>query len=138
MKILNVILATGFVLSMATTAFARTDEVTLQAGDSNFTSIPACGNQARVKAVYAKQSGHLVLRMCDIQWCKYPVILNTNAKFKESGDGKSEYYYSESQGKRLNSTCFEFELHNPTGTQKIRSIIGEDSYSENAAKITVE
>ena len=127
-----------FLVFAAQTALAWNSDVTVKAGDNKFTAIPACGPDARVKAVYSKTSGNLVLRMCDNVKCEYPVMLNTNSKFEVSGDGKTEYYWSQASGKKLNDTCYEFELHNPTGTQRIRNKIGREDWLNNTATITVE
>ncbi len=135
----NLIAAITLILA-SSPAFAWNSDVEIKVGADNYTAIPACGVDARVKAVYSKVAGNegrLVLRMCDNTNCQYPILLNTNRNFAISGDGKTEGFYSQADGRKLNASCFEFQMHNPTGTQNLRARIGTDNFSSNTATITI-
>ncbi len=60
-------------------------------GNNSMQDIPSCGPNARAKAVYDNQ-GNKVLRVCDAVTCTAgKVLINTNIRYEESGDGKTQY-----------------------------------------------
>ena len=112
----------------------------IEAGNNSYTDIPVCGPRARAKAVYSNTTGVFSLRVCDNDYCKYPLKINVNAKYQEKQE-TSVFSSPSSQGVvHLNGQCYEFPLdYRLQPNQKnLRAIFGEDTWFENAAKIDIK